>query len=167
MSVSLPSNEYLFGKGRVALAERDVNGAVSKILYQGNCPELKISGSADRIEHYESQSGTNLKDRSIVKTSSLEMSLTLESISKENLALMLWGTNVHTNALATQSYFFPSGIVANDIHVVPNGFNITSPVVKDSAGAPVTVPTTKYEIDPSFGTIKFTGRGDVHTAVQA
>jgi hypothetical protein len=155
MSITIPTNEYLFGKGKVALAERDSNGGVSKILYTGNCPELKISGSADRIEHYESQTGTNLKDRSIVKTSGLEMSMSLESVGYDVLALLMWGAKADIAVAATQNYTFPSGVANNDIHIVPNGFNMTATSLKDSAGTPATVPTTKYNLDPSFGTIEF------------
>lgn len=148
-------NEYLFGKGKVSLAERDVNGAVSKVLYLGNCPELKISGSSDRVDHFESESGANVRDRSIIKTSQLEMSVTLESVTDDNLALLVWGNKATSAAAAAQSYTFPSGIADDETHIVPNGFNMTSAVLKDSAGSPVTVPTSKYTIDTSFGVIQF------------
>lgn len=155
MSVSTPSNEYLFGKGRVAICERDSNGAVSEAIYTGNCPELKITGTAERLEHYESQTGTNLKDRSIVKTSALEMSMTLESISYDNLALLMWGTKQDLASAAAQSHFFPTGIANGEKHVVPNGFNLSSAVLKDSAGAPATVDAADYDIDESFGVVEF------------
>lgn len=149
------TNEYLYGKGKVSIAERDNNGAVSKVLYVGNCPELKISGSTDRLEHFESESGSNLRDRNIVKTTAMEMSLTLESISSDNLALLVHGAKFTKAAETTQSHFFPTGIVADETHIVPNGFNITNGVLKDSAGSPVTVATSKYVLDADFGTVKF------------
>jgi len=148
-------NEYLFGKGKVSLAERDGNGAVSKVLYLGNCPELKISGSADRIEHFESESGTNSRDRSIVKSSALEMSVTLESMSADNLALLLWGGKSTIAAATSESHIFPTGITAGESHVIPNGFNLSNTSLQDSAGSPVTVPTTKYTLNESFGSIQF------------
>jgi hypothetical protein len=148
-------NDYLFGKGKVSLAERDANGAVSEILYLGNCPELKISGSADRVDHYESESGSNVRDRSLVKTSSMEMSVTLESMSADNLAVLVWGAKNDIAAVTTQTHEFPDGIVAGQTHIVPNGFNMTNTSLKDDAGSPVTVPTTKYDLDASFGTIQF------------
>jgi hypothetical protein len=155
MSVSQAPQQYLYGKGRVSIAERDGNGGVSKVLYLGNCPELKISGSAEKLDHYESQSGLNTKDRSIVKTSAMDVSVTLESMTQDNLALLLWGNKRTIASAAAQSHFFPTGIVAGETHIIPNAFNITTPVLKDSTGSPVTVPTTKYEIDPTFGVVKF------------
>lgn len=148
-------NEYLLGKGKVSLCERDTNGAVSKALYVGNAPDLKISMTSEKVSHNESTSGINTKDREIVTAIGMDFSLTLESITKENIALLTWGTNVAIPSLTAQSHFFPAGIVAGDIHVIPNGFNISVPVVKDSAGSPVTVTDTKYDLDAAFGVIKF------------
>lgn len=148
-------NEYLFGKGKVSLAERDGNGAVSKVLYLGNCPELKISGSADRVEHFESESGINSRDRSIVRSSALEMSVTLESMSADNLALLLWGGKSTIAAATSETHIFPTGIAAGESHVIPNGFDLSNTSLKDSAGSPVTVPTIKYTLSESFGSIQF------------
>lgn len=148
-------SEYLFGKGKVSLAERDANGAVSKVLYLGNCPELKFSGSTEKVTHFDSQSGLNTQDRDIVKSVSMEMSVTLESISNDNLAILVWGQATTVASAPTQSHFFPEDIANGEYHMVPNGFNISVPVLKDSAGSPVTVPTTKWTIDPDFGVVHF------------
>lgn len=149
------ANEYLFGKGSVMVAERDANGSVSKVLYVGNCPELKVSGSVDRIKHYESESGVNRQDRNIVKTSEMEFSLVTENMSNDNLALIFWGGNATIDADTAAVHTFPTGIVAGETHIVPNAFALTPTFLKDSAGTPATVGTTKYELNNDFGTIKF------------
>lgn len=148
-------NEYLFGKGKVSIAERDANGAVSKVLYMGNCPELKISGSVDRIKHYESESGQNRQDRNIVKSSEMEFSLVTENMSDDNLALMFWGGKSTITGASGTVHTFPSGIVDGDVHIIPNAFNLTPTFLKDSAGSPATVPTTKYTLDNDFGVVEF------------
>lgn len=148
-------NEYLLGKGKVSLCERDTNGAVSRALYTGNAPELKISMTNEKISHNESTSGLNTKDREIVTAIGMDFSLTLESISKENIAILTWGQNTDIASVAAQSHFFPDDIEDDEIHVIPNGFNISVPVVKDSAGSPVIVTNTKYDLDAAFGVIKF------------
>lgn len=148
-------NDYLYGKGKVALMEREANGAVSKALYVGDCPELKISMTTETIKNVESTSGLNVENRNVVKSIGMEFSMTLKSITKENLAVLTWGVNTAIAAAPSSSHFFPEGIVAGDIHIVPNGFNISSPVLKDSAGSPATVDTADYEIDTDFGSIKF------------
>lgn len=149
------TNEYLLGKGKVSLCERDANGAVSRAIYTGNAPELKISMTNEKIAHNESTSGLNTKDREIVTAIGMDFSLTLESITKENIALLTWGTNVAIASAAAQSHFFPDAIVNDEIHVIPNGFNITVPVLKDSAGTPVTVDAADYDLDADFGVIQF------------
>jgi hypothetical protein len=157
------ATEYLFGKGKVMLCERESNGSVSKGLYVGNCPELKISGSVEKVDHYESQSGLNTKDRALVKSAALEMSVTLEGISEDNLAVLLWGESNDIAALTTQNYTFPNPVTDDEVHVVPNAFGLTSTSLKDSAGTPVVIPTSKYTLDADFGTIRF---DDVATYVQ-
>jgi hypothetical protein len=127
-------SEYLFGKGKIALAERDNSGTISEILYVGNCPELKISGSTEKVDHYESMSGLNVKDRAMVKSAAFEMSMTLESITEDNLAVITWGSKVDIASAASQSHFFPAGIANGEYHIVPDGFNLSACVVKDSAG---------------------------------
>lgn len=156
-------NEYLYGKGRVSIAERDANGSVSKVLYVGNCPELKISGTVDRIKHYESESGINRLDRNVVKTSEMEFSLTTENMSDDNLSLLFWGSKQVIAGATGTVHTFPTGIVAGETHIIPNAFALTPTFLKDSTGSPVTVPTSKYNLDNNFGVIEFL---DVATYVQ-
>ena len=153
--ISVSQNEYLFGKGRIAVLERDASGGVSKALFTGNAPELKISASTENLTHFESETGLNGLDRDIPKTVSAEVSMTLENVSRDNLALMWWSQPLTQAQQAAQSYFFPSGIVAGETHVIPDGFNIANLVIKDSAGVPATVPTTKYNWNNAYGVVEF------------
>lgn len=148
-------NEYLYGKGSVVICERDGNGGISEAVYVGNCPELKINSSAEKLTHFESESGRNSQDRELIKTLSAEFSVSFESISRRNLALMFWGSIEQIAEAAAQSSFFPIGIANGDTHVIPNAFNISDLVIKDSAGVPVTVPNTKYNWDDDFGVVEF------------
>lgn len=147
--------ELLFGKGKVSIAERDSNGTISEVLYVGNCPTLKISSSSETLKHFESQTGTNAQDREITTQISMEVEIELENIADDVAAVLLWGTKNTLASAPTQSHFFPSGIADGEYHIVPNGFKLTVPVLKDSAGSPATVDTADYEIDASFGVIKF------------
>lgn len=150
------ANKYWFGKGKIGLYERNpTTGAVGKGLYLGNCPELKVTFNSDVVDHFESESGHNSLDRQVVKSNSAEVSLTLESLTPENLALLTSGVVQTLAALTAQSYFFPSGIVAGENYIIPSGFNLANAVVKDSAVTPVTVTTTKYALDASFGSMNF------------
>lgn len=158
------TNEYLLGKGKVSLCERDTNGAVSKAIYTGNAPSLKISMTNTKIDHNESTSGLNRKDREIVTAIGMDFSLDLESITKENIALLTWGTNIAIASAATQTHAFPDPVVAGEIHVIPNGFNLTATSLKDSTPTtPLTIDPSHYDLDADFGAIKFI---DISTGVQ-
>jgi hypothetical protein len=148
-------NEYLFGKGKVMLLERDVNGVVSEGLYVGNCPELRFSSSAGKFKHLESMTGTNAQDREIITQITMEMSVTLENIADEVLATLVWGETNAIAAATTQSHFFPAGIANGEHHIIPNAWNLSNAVLKDSAGSPATVDSADYLLDTDFGTIKF------------
>lgn len=147
--------ELLFGKGKVSIAERDGNGAISEVLYLGNCPTLKISSSSETLKHFESMTGTNAQDREITTQVSMEVELEVENVADNVLSTLVWGSNNALSSAAAQSHFFPSGIANGEYHIVPNGFKLTVPVLKDSAGSPATVDAADYEIDASFGVIKF------------
>lgn len=158
------TNEYLLGKGKVSLCERDTNGAVSKALYVGNAPDFKISMTNEKISHNESTSGLNAKDRDIVTAIGMDFSLTLESITKENIALLTWGTNVHIASSATQSHAFPDDVEAGDVHIIPNGFNLSTVSLKDSTPTtPLTIDPSHYDVDLDFGAVEFL---DISTGIQ-
>jgi hypothetical protein len=155
MQISTP-NEYLYGKGKVMVCERDANGGIGKGIYLGDCPELKFSGSTDKLTHFESETGLNTQDRELVKTVSMEMSVTLQNISADNLALLVWGTQVEVEQAAGVSYTFPSSdIVDGDIYKIPNTINLANAVLVDSAVSPATVSTTKYNVDEDFASVEF------------
>lgn len=148
-------NEYLYGKGKIAVCERGANGEIGAVFYLGNCPELKISSSSDKLTHFESETGRNVQDRQIVKTLSAEFTISLENIARKNLALMWWSTVVENEQAAAVEFDFESGLVATDIRVIENGFNISNLVITDSAISPATVSTTKYNYDADFGVVEF------------
>jgi hypothetical protein len=146
-------NEYLYGKGRIAVCERGASGEYGEVLYLGNCPELKISSSADKLTHFESESGRNVQDREIVKTLSAEFTITMENIARRNLALMWWSEVFQNEQAGGQEFDFEDNLVDGDIRVIENGFNISDVVIVDSVAASVT--SSKYNVDTDFGVVEF------------
>lgn len=146
-------NTYLFGKGKVAFCERAGDGSISKQIYVGNCPAFSLSGSEDTLQHFESESGLNAQDRRITRSTEMNLSLTLENISNENLATILWGNQVELAQSAGLSHEFPSGIVAGDVHTIPNVINLQNAVLVDDTPTPVN--TDHYKIDSRFGSVQF------------
>ena len=93
------ANEYYSGQGRVYAAVRDeTTGDPLGFDELGNIPDLSVSVAVTKFEHKESQSGSRAVDLTIVQEKKGSFSMTLESMSLENLALAFWGSHVHTVA---------------------------------------------------------------------
>jgi hypothetical protein len=93
------ANEYYSGQGRVYSAERDATtGAPLGFDELGNIPDLSVSVAVTKFEHKESQSGSRAVDLTIVQEKKGSFSMTLESMSLDNLALAFWGSHAHTVA---------------------------------------------------------------------
>ena len=87
------ANEYYSGQGSVYVAERDpATGAPLGFTELGNIPDLSISVAVTKFEHKESQSGSRAVDLTIVQEKKGSFSMTLESMSLDNLALAFWGS---------------------------------------------------------------------------
>jgi hypothetical protein len=149
---------YFLGQGKVALVERNADGSTGKVLYVGNVPSLKLSLKTDKIEHYESTSGLRQQDRSIIKTLGAEVSVTFEEITKENAEVLLYGDTRTIASATAQTETLPTGIIAGETYLL-KGQNLTNVTVHDSAGTPALVAASNYEINATFGTIKFISVG--------
>lgn len=67
--------------------------------YLGNSPELALSQSEEKLDHFNSDGGIRVKDASISLQTDMSGSFTLDDISSENLALWFRG-EYQVNALA-------------------------------------------------------------------
>lgn len=76
--------------------------------YLGNSPELSLSQSEDKLDHYSSDHGIKVKDASVTLQNDATGSFSLDDISSENLALWFRGA-VESNVIA-------GGAVADEAH---------------------------------------------------
>jgi len=147
---------YYIGQGRVAISDLDANSNPGKLLFVGNVPDAKLSFNVERIEHFEAQSGLRRQDRRRVKQISGELNITLEEVTKDNLATLFWGSPFARGSGNIAAEVMPSGLIAGDTVMLKNSkITATSVVIKDSAGAPVTVAPADYTVDAIYGTITF------------
>ena len=86
------------GQGKVWMGTRDASGNPQNLRWVGNCPEAKIGLELTTIEHKESWSGQNLTDSRLDTEKKASLSLTLESIQKENLQLCFRASIVSVSA---------------------------------------------------------------------
>lgn len=143
---------YFSGQGKVYIAPR-VSGVPQGFIHVGNVPDLKITPQADMLEHRESMSGQRALDKRIVRTLSMGFAARLEDWNADNLALALYGKSVSQSSGTVTAETLPT-VEVGKRYALANQ-TVSSVVVKDSAGSPVTVPDTKYSVDAVYGTITF------------
>lgn len=88
MATSANGKQYVVGKGRVYFAPFvpgtfDFDGGED---YMGNTPELSTSQDQSTLDHYDSDSGLNVKDESVVTEQNVTGTLVTDNISVENVA---------------------------------------------------------------------------------
>jgi hypothetical protein len=80
------------GQGIFSIAERDPAGNPLGFLDMGNVTELMLMSAIDAIEHRESRTGKQFKDKRIERLVDGRMRFTAESTTKEALARYIYGT---------------------------------------------------------------------------
>src|SRR5688572_11424498 len=142
-------NNYVSFQGRIYLALRGSDGNPTQFWFVGNCPKGEIAPSTVRRDHKESTSGFRQIDNSRIKERNAEVNLTFEDIQKDNIALGLMGKKVTTasGSFSGSTYdTHASGAVVGSI-IKQRKPNVSSLVVKDSAGTPATlVLDTDYKV---------------------
>lgn len=154
---------FFSGQGEILIALRQSNGNPGAFFLAANCPKFELALTVERRKHQESRSGQRLVDKIQSTTKGGRITLTLEDIRKNNMALVLGGSKV---ALGSGSFTsgapdtFPSGLAVGDI-VKLSRPNVSSLVVKDSAGTPATLTlNTHYRIlDAKHGIVEILSLG--------
>ena len=168
MATSCRTSEYFSGQGSVLMSEKNpTTGEPLGFRDVGNITGLELSFETEIFEHTESCTGARGTDISIVQSITVNATLVLESLDRENLALALYGNSAED----------ASGSVADEVVTSAHGLwmplgktNITeeSVVVGDDA-VPTTTYTegTDYEIDYGAGMIFFYATADGGTISDA
>lgn len=147
------AKEYISLQGKFYLSKL-TNGIAGAMRHIGNIPEFELEIGADVIEHQESTSGNRTTDFTMVNTTSVNFSGTLEEVNKENLEYIVSGTNTEV-ASSTVTDESLGTVVAND-EIQLKGYNLSQVTFKDSTSAtPVTVDPSQYTLDSKFGTVIF------------
>ncbi len=135
---------YFSGQGSIYLAST-TNGVPGAFRFVGDAT-LQIALSTDVVEHQESTSGQRLIDARLQRNKKAELALTLDDWSKENLALGFYGQSATIAGGTVTAEVLPAALVNND-YVRLAQQDVSSVVVKDSAGTPATlVAGTNYKV---------------------
>jgi hypothetical protein len=144
---------YFSGQGVVYAATRNANGSVPADGFRdlGNVPSLRLTLETDVLEHKESRSGSRQSDLRIVRERTASVTMTLESFTKENLMMLLFGTSQVVAGATVADEVFPT-VAVGDV-VALNHTNLTSfTSLADNVAAPLTLGT-HYTVDLKGGMV--------------
>jgi hypothetical protein len=146
------------GQGKVWMGTRDASGNPQNLRWVGNCPEAKIGLELTTIEHKESWSGQNLTDARMDTEKKASLSLTLESIQKENLQLCFRGsvTTVAAGSAITGEVLGAgvTTLAVGDLLKFAKRA-ATAVTIKDSTGTPKTLTNNvNYRLNATAGAIE-------------
>lgn len=144
---------YFSGQGKILIAKIDaVTGKPGAYREIGNVPEFSIEMDSDQVDHFEAMSGARTKDAVLVRSKSLTFTGQLEDWTDQNIA---WATNGRLKSItggAKTGEVAPLDLVAGSVWAL-KGQKVTSVVITDSTGSPVTVDSADYTVNEDFGTI--------------
>lgn len=156
------TKDYNLGRGIVmfALLEDDLPGAYRDL---GNAPEFNITTEVDTLEHESSRGGLRVVDKEVVVSQKMSLSVTIDEVNMENMALFFSGdTASFTNAAIAgfAEHEMISSVVLGRHYDIVNASNaraydITSAAITVQVGATTLVEDTDYTLDKAMGTIFF------------
>ncbi|MGW8177525.1 MAG: phage tail tube protein [bacterium] len=158
MATAQVSSQYFSGQGVLLLAERTVGGAATGFLPVGNVSALTLGVGTQVYQHKESQSGTRAVDLEIIQEISANVSMTLESLNEDNLALALYGTG---STVAASSVADENITGYHDKWTALSKVDVSSVAVAGSGGTPSYVENTDYVVDTAAGAIKVLSTGSI------
>lgn len=138
--------------------------------YVGNTPSFSLTISQDKLDHFSSDRGVRVKDKSIILQVDYSGSLTLDDINSDNLSLFFFGqkqTIAQTSATAQtetftttqQGYGYQLGITSSN----PTGVRKISNVVVSVSASAKTLGTD-YTVDADRGIIYIVEGGSIADA---
>lgn len=171
-----PDNkDYLLGRACVFLSENDATlGTPTCYRPVGNTPNLSVSVDIEELTHRSShcqQFGGAVIDRRLIIQQTLNLSMTLEELNHENVAVFFQGTidnpanpavagfaaTIFTSALAINCWY-----AIDDAGVRALGIDESLLTIReDPTGTPVTLigGGDDYEVDETMGMVRFIAGG--------
>lgn len=166
--MALSYGNQTIGRGKVFLSTFNTGTHTpSGFRYVGNSPTFSVSIQSDKLEHFSSDSGVRVKDKSVTLQTNRTGSLVLDDINAENLALFFFGTQAtlaQTSATAqTEAFanvklghYYQLGITGGN----PTGVRSVTNVVVTVSATPKTLGTD-YTVDAVRGRIQILETGTI------
>jgi hypothetical protein len=158
------TEDYTLGRGIVLFAPlvSNIPGAYRDL---GNAPEFNISIETETVEHQSSRQGLRVVDKEVVISQKLSLSLTLDELNHENLALVFSGESTTFTNPAIAGFAEHEMIAAVELgrhYDIKNAAGaraydvLTADLLVENADTPgVLVENTDYTLDSATGTLFF------------
>lgn len=165
------TEDYNLGRGIVYFSNLS-GGLPTDYRDLGNAPEFNISIEVETVEHQSSRQGLRVVDKEVVISQSINLTVTIDELNFENLALFFSGsTGTHTNVSVAgfAEHQMITGAVQGrwyDI-VDSNGnraYDVQASDLTVEEGATAAVLNTDYELDSEMGRIFIISGSTVLTA---
>lgn len=141
------------GQGKVFIGSRLVTGLPGPVRWLGNAGKFTLAQNEDTVERKESYTGNRLPNRRMTRGRGGELTITFDEWTKEGAAWALLGaTTTVASGSAVTGWVAPTGFVVGDTILLPHK-NVSTVVVKDSTGSPITLPGGQYTLDAFAGSI--------------
>ena len=166
--MALELGNQTLGRGKIYVSRfRPGTHTPAGFRYVGNSPAFNLTIAQEKLDHFSSDEGVRVKDKSIVLQVDYTGSLTLDDINNANLALFFFGSQsvvAQTSATAqtetfagvVQGYAYQIGITNNN----PTGFRSLSNVIV-SVGGTAKTAGTDYTVDAVRGKIHIVEGGTI------
>ena len=158
MTTACTTNEYFSGQGALLIGERDSLGKPAGLREVGNVSALSIGVETSTFEHKESCSGVRGIDLEIVQEINVSMAMTIESMTRENLELALYGASSSVAAGSVTNEVITG---YHDLWVPLANIKVSAVVVTNVAGTTTYVLGTDYLLNLDAGTIKVLSLGSI------
>lgn len=146
--MALLQDRYYVGQGEAALYLRTAAGKRTDGRLIGNCTSIEIQVDAQETKHVESRTGQRLTDDKIIWGYTAAISVTFESISKENLAFIFNGSS---SVVASGTVTDEPQAFGKIIQLDHNGVDPTTVVLKKGS---TVINANRYRVLPS-GLVEF------------
>lgn len=166
------SENYTLGRGELRF-DKFTTGTTLKTgeRYLGNTPELNLATESENLDHFNSDRGIRVKDKTVLLEKTDSGSFIADEISGENLALWFLGdTSVRTQASAASVVENIAGTRVKEGTYHQLGADITNPtgvrgitltsVTSDPVGTTY-VEGTDYTVDLTLGQIYIVPGGGI------
>jgi len=116
------TSDYFLGRGVCYFAALDpVTSLPLEYRDLGNAPEFNISLEVETLEHQSSRNGLKVTDKEVTISQKVNVSLTLDEINFQNLAVFLSGSSAGTSATDNTGHLNPTYAGVTERELIPVG----------------------------------------------